>query len=132
MENKKYFWGKYAERRIENGFHKGFHIFFHFLFGVAFLALFGAVVMWLWNALLPQIFGIVPINFWQALGVLILCRILFSGFSSKHAFAGRGRRHKNRIRRKWQNMTPDERMMCIKRHHCGHDFFNEKDPEKEN
>ena len=45
-----------------------------------FVALGGEVVMQLWNWLLPDIFGWRRITFWQALGILTLCRILFGGF----------------------------------------------------
>ncbi len=38
------------------------------------------VLMWLWNLLLPVIFGIKMITFWQAVGLLILSKILFGGF----------------------------------------------------
>jgi hypothetical protein len=40
----------------------------------------GEVVLQLWNWLLPPIFGWSRITFWQALGMLALCRILFGGF----------------------------------------------------
>ena len=46
---------------------------------VGFVALGGAVVRLLWNWLLPPLFGWHPITFWQALGLLALCRILFGG-----------------------------------------------------
>lgn len=46
----------------------------------AFLALGGVVVRELWNALLPPLFGWKAVTFWQALGLLALCRILFGGF----------------------------------------------------
>jgi len=45
-----------------------------------FVALGGEVVRQLWNWLLPPIFGLREITFWQALGILALCRILFGGF----------------------------------------------------
>jgi hypothetical protein len=48
------------------------------------IAVFGAVVMALWNWLMPPIFGLHPIGFAQAVGMLVLARILFGG---------RGRRH---------------------------------------
>src|SRR5437588_12579624 len=40
----------------------------------------GKVVMLLWNWLLPALFGWHTITFWQAIGLLALCRILFGGF----------------------------------------------------
>ena len=47
--------------------------------GVAFLI--GLVVMKLWNAILPPVIGLYEITYWQAVGILILSRILFGGFS---------------------------------------------------
>jgi len=46
----------------------------------AFVALGGECVKLLWNWLMPAIFGLPPIRFWQALGLLALSRILFGGF----------------------------------------------------
>ncbi len=42
--------------------------------------LFGIVVMWLWNALLPGLFGLKFITYWQAVGLIILSRLLFGSF----------------------------------------------------
>jgi hypothetical protein len=50
----------------------------------AFVFVGGLVVMWLWNWLLPPIVGWREITFWQALGLLTLCRILFGGFGGGH------------------------------------------------
>ncbi len=47
---------------------------------LAFATLFGFIVMWLWNALIPDIFGLIRIDYWQAVGLLILFKVLFSGF----------------------------------------------------
>ena len=70
----------------------------------------GEIVMLLWNWLMPHLFEWRPITFWQALGLLIFCRILFGG----HGFLGSGRsnmRHKmrERMRERWEQMTPEER-----------------------
>ncbi|MDR2621001.1 MAG: hypothetical protein LBC48_00275 [Dysgonamonadaceae bacterium] len=113
---------------------RSLHIIGHLLLGLAAIAGFGAVFMLLWNALLPQIFGIAAINFWQSLGLLILFAGL-SKFMAISAFLGmRGYKH-NPIREKWMNMTPEERKTFIKNHHhfrhrCGHDFFNNEQSEK--
>src|SRR3989304_5630332 len=45
-----------------------------------FIAIGGEVVLQLWNWLLPPLFGWRQITFWQAVGILALCRILFGGF----------------------------------------------------
>ncbi len=48
------------------------------IFGVAaFILIFGAVIMWLWNALMPAIFHLGIITYWQAVGLAILARLLF-------------------------------------------------------
>jgi hypothetical protein len=47
---------------------------------LVFAAIGGGVVQLLWNWLLPSLFGWREITFWQALGLLALCRILFGGF----------------------------------------------------
>jgi hypothetical protein len=58
----------------------------------AFAFLFGAVVMWLWNALMPIIFHLGVITYWQAVGLAILGRLLFGGFHHGHHNPG-GHRH---------------------------------------
>src|SRR5208282_3031986 len=73
--------------------------------GIAlFIAIGGEVVMRLWNWLLPALFGWRLINFWQAVALLALCRILVGGFG------GRSHRHgfRHRMGERWQ-MTPEER-----------------------
>src|SRR5260370_42524439 len=47
-----------------------------------FIAIGGEIVLHLWNWLLPPLFGWQQITFWQALGLLALCRILFGGLGS--------------------------------------------------
>ena len=68
----------------------------------------GEVVMHLWNWLLPSLFGWRSVTFWQALGLLALCRILFGGFGF-----GRGGMVRSNFRRRmaerWDQMTPEER-----------------------
>ena len=76
------------------------------LAGAAFVALFGELVMHLWNWLLPSLFGWRQIGFWQALGLLILCRILFGGFGGHGRDRRRGRR---KDFERWEQMTPEER-----------------------
>jgi hypothetical protein len=63
------------------------------------------VVMSLWNALVPSLFAGPVIGFWQAAGILVLCRILFGGFRGR---GGHGWRHRGWHRR-WGRMTQEER-----------------------
>jgi hypothetical protein len=44
----------------------------------------GVVVQWLWNWLMPSIFGLNPISYWQAFGLLFLAKLLFGGFGHHH------------------------------------------------
>lgn len=72
----------------------------------AFIALGGFTVKLLWNWLLPPLFGWHMIGFWQALGLLALCRILFGGL---HHGNGPKSGMRRRMRDRWDNMTPEER-----------------------
>jgi hypothetical protein len=49
--------------------------------GIALLALFGLFVMLLWNWLMPDIFGLPPLDYWKAWGLLVLFWILFKGIN---------------------------------------------------
>ena len=74
---------------------------------VAFIAIGGTVVMLLWNWLMPSLFSLKVIAFWQAVGLLALCRILFGrhGGGSLRRFRDRRRE----MRERWEKMTPEER-----------------------
>jgi len=76
------------------------------LFAIVFLAVFTFVVMSLWNWLMPTVFGWHAINYWQALGLLILSKILFGGFRGGPHRQWHWRR---RMRERWEQMTPEER-----------------------
>jgi len=67
----------------------------------------GEIVMHLWNWLLPSLFGWRQITFWQALGLLVLCRVLFGGLGGHH---NQGKRR--RMSDRWESMTPEEREKC--------------------
>ena len=87
---------------------------------LAALAAFSFLTMILWNALLPGIFHLPEIGFWQAVGLLILSRLLFSG-GPWH----RGGHHpwKNHMREKWEKMSPEEReQLRQKWHYHGHSW----------
>ena len=87
------------------------------LLGIALVAFIGGeIVRLLWNWLLPPLFGWREITFWQALGLLALCRILFGGkgfhggrrryASFRQRFGGR---MADRVAERWDHMTPEER-----------------------
>lgn len=82
------------------------------LFFIAVVAALGAVVMLLWNAVVPGLFGnALPIDYPHALGLLVLCRILFGGFRGHGGWhrGMHGHRHGHGHWAKWQAMTPEER-----------------------
>jgi len=89
------------------------------LLAIAALAVFGFVVMGLWNWLTPAIFGWKLISFWQAVGLVILSRILFGGFRGHR---GPGRHWRYRMMDRWEKMTPEEREKFREgmRHRCGY------------
>jgi hypothetical protein len=82
-------------------------------FGIIAFAAFIAVVMLLWNAIVPGIFTLPVITFWQAAGLLVLARILFGGFHCRHHHSMHGGWHNNKLRAKWKNMTEEERKEFI-------------------
>ncbi|WP_175268859.1 hypothetical protein [Mucilaginibacter humi] len=96
-------------------FYKGRFIFIPIAVA-AFLSLISFAVMQLWNDLLPDILHVATITFWQAMGIFILCKILF-GFGK----GGRGRnpwggnpwggnpRMRNKMQERFKSMTPEEK-----------------------
>src|SRR6478735_2208576 len=64
----------------------------------------GEVVKLLWNWLLPPLFGWRQVTFWQALGLLALCRILFGGLGSH---GGQGSWRRRRMAERCEQMTPE-------------------------
>jgi hypothetical protein len=76
-----------------------------FPLALLFVALFGLIVMTLWNWLMPALFGLKMVTYWQAIGLVILSKILFGGFRG-----GPGGRHwRHRMMERWEQMTPEER-----------------------
>ena len=83
-----------------------------FMFLILFIVavfVFGLLVMGLWNALLPAILGVKVITFWQALGILLLSKILFGGFHGGGKHWRGGHEWKQKMKQRWDNMTPEER-----------------------
>jgi len=74
--------------------------------GIVAIAVFSFVTMELWNWLMPALFGLRAITWVQALGLLVLCRLLFGGFRGRQ---GGGRRWKREMEQRWGQMTPEER-----------------------
>lgn len=83
--------------------------------------LLGYIVMHLWNWLMPDLFaGALTIDYWHALGILVLSKILFGGFGSKRGCGSCGGHHshwRNRWKSKWEGMSEEERSKFRSR--CG-------------
>jgi len=102
--------------------------FTSFLTMLVTVALFGAAAMLLWNALMPQIFAMPTLTYWQMVGLMLLARILFGGLIHDMVGHGgrRGRgdgymfRHGNKLREKWMNMSAEERKEFMEKEK---DFF---------
>ncbi len=78
-------------------------IFFFLLIIPAMLFLFGLIVMLLWNAVLTYLVNVPEITYWQAVGLLVLCRILTGSLRFGM------RRGKSHFKEKWMGMSAEER-----------------------
>ena len=87
---------------------KGGKIAMMIVLGIGAIILFGFIVMNLWNAILVPVLGIGAVSFWQALGILVLSKILFGGFKGRGGFGGPPV-WKTEMKEKWQHMSPEER-----------------------
>ncbi|MEX2232565.1 MAG: hypothetical protein WD824_10420 [Cyclobacteriaceae bacterium] len=85
---------------------KGKRILIFTVGGIAFLLVLGLVTMFLWNWLIPGIFNGPEIRFLEALGLLLFCKILFSGF-------GGGRRWRNAGGQDWKHRYY-EKLSCMR------------------
>ena len=77
------------------------------------IAVFGFIVMGLWNWIVPSVTGWRPINYWQALGLIVLSKILFGGLRAH------GPHWRRRWVEKWASMTPEEREKFRQGMRCG-------------
>lgn len=80
---------------------------FIFLFIVTAVLGISAVVMLLWNEILPSLIHVEPISYWHAMGLLVLCRTLFGGFRFGGGRPGGWRNQQ--WREKWGNMSEEEK-----------------------
>lgn len=96
---------------------------------VAFIAVIGWVVMSLWNALAPTLFGWPTLSFIQAMGLLILSRILFGGM--RGFGGGPGMHFRRHMQERWEQMTPEERekLRSGLRGRCGPPWRSKADKE---
>jgi hypothetical protein len=80
---------------------------------LAFVALasvvFGFVIKYLWNWLMPAVFGLHAIRYWQAVGLFVLSKILLGGFHRNGGGRGRHRGWKNHMEKRFARMSPEDR-----------------------
>lgn len=93
--------------------HNHCHRKFWFLIPFAilgFAALFTWAVYALWNGVLIEVAGVKAITYWQALGLLVLAKILFGGFPGRCGPCGGGSRWRGRMMEKhWETLSPEQR-----------------------
>lgn len=103
------------------------HLVFIPLFLLIIAIMLGALVMLLWNWLMPDIFGLPALSFWQAVGLLVLCKVLLGGLGmGGHHHGHHHHQHgrcgcndgQNKLRERWEQMSPEERQRIIELHKC--------------
>ena len=87
------------EDRVKDKLTKGVKILFFAIFAIGLFFLAGYVLMLLWNWLMPQLFGVPTVTYWQAVGILILAKMLF-GFGGGN---GPGKHSKKRVEKTPRN-----------------------------
>ena len=91
---------------MKRGFWARRILFFIMVASIAILV-FGGVVMLLWNNVLAAVTNVHTITFVQALGILVLSKILFGAF--RGGWGPRRYYWRQRMTEKWNNMSPEER-----------------------
>jgi hypothetical protein len=88
-------------------------------FGLVFFTVVGLLTMALWNAIVPQLFAAPAINFWQALGLLLLGRLITGNIGPRGRYGYGGapwmRRRGGPWRERWQQMSAEERQQVMER-----------------
>ena len=84
---------------------------------IAGVFIFSGGFMLLWNAILPSVLHVSAISFWQAMGILVLAKMLFSGFRGRRHFGG-GWHWKKHMYMRWQNMTDEEKEKMKQNYGC--------------
>ena len=63
------------------------------------------LVMLLWNYLMPELFHLPTLDYWHALGLLVLAKLMF-GFGHHGGFKGRWG---HPLHKRWHRMSPEDR-----------------------
>jgi len=97
----------FKNNNFSSGKFKPIKVLFFILVFIAIFSALSFVVMFLWNAILPEVTGVKPLKFWQAAGLLVLAKILFGRFSGRRNYWRNSK--KNHWRNKWMEMNEEER-----------------------
>jgi ABC-type multidrug transport system fused ATPase/permease subunit len=102
--------------------------FLGILIALAVIAGLSVAAMMLWNALMPDIFGLPPLSYWQAAGILVLARILFGGLGMGRFTPRRGFEflQGNKLREKWMNMSAEEQKAFAEKEKDFRNLFNDR------
>jgi Ca2+/H+ antiporter, TMEM165/GDT1 family len=110
--------------------HRFSRFLFILLFVFAFLVPLSFIIMALWNNILVAVIHVSVINFWQALGLFALSRILFGGFPSRPGWGRGHNRDFQEMRSKWMNMSAEEKKHFKNQWRSG--FGDARTPETQN
>lgn len=99
------------------------------LFPPAVLAIVTYIVMWLWNTILTAVVGVHEVNFWQAMGILVLSKILFGGFHGRCGTGPFRKIHKKQMEQEMSGMSEEEKQKLkeIWKKRCFQTDFCKKD-----
>ncbi|KAB7528844.1 hypothetical protein F8C76_13395 [Flagellimonas olearia] len=86
---------KAVESKVEYYVKKVLKVIAMVILGILFLLLANYVLMWLWNWLMPDIFGLPTVTYWQALGIFVLAKLIF-GFGFGDDKGGKKSHHKKK------------------------------------
>lgn len=81
------------------------------VFGVLMVVLLGSVTQFLWNFIMPDIFGLPVINFWQGLAMFTLAKLIFGfgGGGGNKWGRYRGQQWRAHWAEKYSKLSPEER-----------------------
>lgn len=117
--------GHFHGRGEKNKIHKVVRIIFMTIVGVIlaclFALLFGYITKMLWNWVMPEVFGLNSITYWQAVALLILAKIIFGLGRGAHG----SKRHSEHIHRKVEKKW--HKMLGVKDHLDEYEQFWEKE-----
>ena len=79
------------------------------LFVLGVVALVALAVYGLWNGVLTEVVGVKTVTYWQALGILVLARILFGGFPGRRGGPFGPPWRRRMMMKRWESLTPEQR-----------------------